>query len=61
MIRIEFDKKSNPNYVMTKWIEETPTSSAMLGRLMIPELMFIEAMPYLEQMGNFKFVEKPSA
>lgn len=42
MIRIEYDITSNPNYAMTRWIEENPSSSANLGRLMIPIEFFNE-------------------
>lgn len=57
MIRIEYDSTSNPNYVNTKWVEESDSYSAMLGRLHLPIWVFNIFTKFLSN-ENFTLIEK---
>jgi len=61
MIRIEY--KSVGNYIETKWVEETDTSSAYLGRLLLPVIIFSWLKELIERdfiLNIFKFEQKES-
>jgi len=63
MIRIEYKSINNYNYVETKWVEETDTSSAYLGRLLLPTVVFSWLKEIIEKgfiRNIFRFEEKES-
>ena len=62
MIKIEYKSINNYDYIETKWTEETDTSSAYLGRLLLPTNIFERLRYIIEDHTSmtFRFEEKES-